>query len=253
MARRRPLIAGNWKMYGTSKTVSELLEGLRRGCNRITTAELAVFPPYVFIPQCKNVLMKTQISWGAQDISQYEDGAYTGEVSGKMLRDFFCRYVIVGHSERRKLCNEKNETVAKKVRKSLESGISPILCVGETEEQYKKKNTTEAIHKQLAVVLRMHNNQISLNGIVIAYEPVWAIGTGKILPPIQVEKIHAAIRKQLMQYDIMLARSTRILYGGSVKPENAKDLFKVSNVDGALVGSASLLAEQFLRIGEQCN
>lgn len=253
---RRPFVAGNWKMHGTSKTIARLLEGLRRGCDRAETAELVVFPPYIFIPQCKEVLLRTQISWGAQDVSEHKIGAYTSEISARMLRDFLCRYVIVGHSERRwKLNDETNESVARKVRRALENGIRPILCIGESKAQHEAGETFEIVQEQLAVVLRMHDNRaaVSLSGMVIAYEPIWAVGTGKNASPIQAETVHAAIRKQLRQHDVTLAEDTRIVYGGSVKPENARALFTMANIDGALVGKASLKAEQFLQIGEQCN
>lgn len=250
---RRPLVAGNWKMNGSTETVAQLLEGLKNGCERIETAKLVIFPPYVFIPQCKEALLRTQISWGAQDISEHEVGSYTSEVSGSMLRDFSCRYVIVGHSERRKLHGETNESVARKVKRALENGMCPILCVGETKAQYATEKTLKIVQKQLAVILSMHDNQTSLGNIVIAYEPIWAIGTGKSAAPIQVEKVHFAIREQLQKYDATLAKNTRILYGGSVKPENARALFAMENIDGALVGGASLEVEQFLKIGEQCN
>ncbi|MFV9992476.1 MAG: triose-phosphate isomerase [Coxiella endosymbiont of Dermacentor nuttalli] len=250
---RRPLVAGNWKMNGSTKTVARLLEELKNGCERVETAKLVIFPPYIFIPQCKEALLRTQISWGAQDVSEHEVGSYTSEISGAMLRDFSCHYVIVGHSERRKLHGETDESVARKVKKALEHGIRPILCVGETKTQYAADKTLKIVQEQLAVILSMHDNQMSLDNIIIAYEPIWAIGTGKSAAPIQIEKIHSAIREQLWQYDATLAKNTQILYGGSVKPENAKALFEMENIDGALVGGASLEVEQFLKIGEQCN
>lgn len=250
---RRQLVAGNWKMNGNSKTVARLLEGLKRGCERVETAELVVFPPYIFIPQCKEALLQTQISWGAQNVSEHRVGAYTSEISARMLRDFLCRYVIVGHSERWKLNDETNESVARKVRRALENGIRPILCIGETKDQHEAGETFAIVQEQLAVILRMHDNRASLSGMVIAYEPIWAVGTGKNASPIQAEAVHAAIREQLRQHDVMLAEDTRIVYGGSVRPENARALFTMANIDGALVGEASLKAEQFLKIGQECN
>lgn len=251
--QRRPLVAGNWKMHGTRESVAALLEALKHGCERLETTELAVFPPFVFIQQCEQALMRTQISWGAQDISEHEAGAYTGEVSAAMLRDFHCRYVIVGHSERRQRHGETNESVAVKVKVALEAGIRPIVCVGETEAQRDAGQTLDKVKEQLAVVLRMNDNLASLRDIVIAYEPIWAIGTGKNATPEQAEEVHAAIRAQLKEQEVSLAESTRILYGGSVKPDNARALFAMPNIDGALVGGASLQAEQFLEIGQQCN
>lgn len=251
---RRPLVVGNWKMYGTLQSISKLLEGLKHGCKLIKIVELVVIPPYIFIPQCKEMLLGTEISWGAQDISEHEVGAYTGEISATMLRDFLCRYVIIGHSERRKH-GETNESVARKVKRALNNGILPIICVGETEAQRKSGETLKIVQEQLAVVLRMHDNhdRASLSNIVIAYEPIWAIGTDKNASPVQAEEVHAAIREQLRHYDATIAINTRILYGGSVTPENVRSLFKMVNIDGVLVGGASLQVEDFLKIGEQCN
>ncbi|MBW5802652.1 triose-phosphate isomerase [Coxiella endosymbiont of Ornithodoros amblus] len=249
----RPLVAGNWKMYGSRESVGQLLRALKDARERLETAELAVFPPFVFLQQCKEALIRTQISWGAQDVSEFEGGAYTGEVSATMLRDFHCRYVIVGHSERRRHHGETNEQVAAKVRAALRCGIRPIICVGETEKQRDADQTLSVIKEQLAVVLQMNDNLASLEGMVVAYEPVWAIGTGKNATPSQAEEVHAALRDQLHRQDATLAESTRLLYGGSVKPNNVAPLFEMPNIDGVLVGGASLEAEQFLKIGEQCN
>lgn len=250
---RRPLVAGNWKMHGTRESVTALLKALKHGCERLETAELAVFPPFVFIAHCEATLMRTQISWGAQDVSEYETGAHTGEISVAMLRDFHCRYVIVGHSERRQFHGETSEKVAAKVRAALKHGIRPIICVGETENEREAGQTLKVVQEQLAVVLRMNDNLASLKEMVIGYEPVWAIGTGKNGTPDQAQEVHAAIRAELHAHEVTLAETTRILYGGSVKPDNAGALFAMPDIDGALVGGASLQAEQFLQIGQQCN
>lgn len=250
---RRPLIAGNWKMNGTRESIATLLEALKQGCERVEQAELVVLPPFVYIAQCEEALMRTQISWGSQDVCHYANGAYTGEVSVAMLRDFHCRYAIVGHSERRQLYGETNELVAAKFTAALNGGVRPILCVGETAQQHEAQQTLQIVQDQLAAVLHLHDNLASLAEAVIAYEPVWAIGTGKVATPDQAQTVHAAIRQQLRAKNVKLADSIRIIYGGSVNPTNAASLFAMPDIDGALVGGASLHAEQFLEIGKQCN
>ena len=251
---RRPLVAGNWKMHhGTQESVTALLEALKHGFSGLEIVELAIFPPFVFIAHCEATLMRTKISWGAQDVSEHETGAYTGEVSASMLRNFHCCYVIVGHSERRQSHGETSEKVAAKVRAALKYGIRPVVCVGETENERKAGQTLKVIQEQLAVVLRMNDNLALLREMVIAYEPVWAIGTGKNATPDQAQEVHAAIRAELHAYEVTLAETIRILYGGSVKLDNADALFAMPDIDGALVGRASLRAEQFLQIGQRCN
>lgn len=251
--KRRPLVAGNWKMYGTRKSVTALLEALKHGFKGLETVELTVLPPFIFIAYCEATLMRTKISWGAQDVSEHETGAYTGEISASMLKNFHCCYVIVGHSERRQSHGETSEKVAAKVRVAVKHGIRPIICVGETENERKAGQTLKVVQEQLAVVLHMNNNLSLLKEMVIAYEPVWAIGAGKSATPNQVQEVHAAIRAALYRYEVTLAETARILYGGSVKPDNASALFAMPDVDGVLVGGASLEAEQFLQIGQQCN
>ena len=248
--QRRPLVAGNWKMNGTRKSVSQLLKALKHGCWSSKMTECAVFPPFIFLQQCEEALIQTKISWGAQDVSEHEIGAYTGEISAAMLRDFHCRYVIVGHSERRHRHGETDEQVSAKVRAAVNCGIYPIVCVGETENQRYADQALSVIKEQLAVVLRMNDNLVLLDGMVIAYEPVWAIGTGKNATPLQAEEVHAAIRDQLRCYSVALAEGTRIIYGGSVNLGNAAALFEMSNIDGALVSGAALEAGQFLKIIE---
>ena len=251
---RRPLVAGNWKMHGARQSVTALLEALKHGCEHLETAELTVLPPFIFIANCEATLMRTQISWGAQDVSEYETGDYTGEISAAMLRDFHCCYVIVGHSERRQFHGETSEKVAAKVRAALKHGIRPIICVGETENEREAGQTLKVVREQLAVVLRMSgNNLTSLKEMVIAYEPVWAVGTGKSATPDQAQEVHAAIRAELYAHEVTLAETTRILYGGSVKSDNAGTLFAMPDIDGFLVGRGSLQAEQLLQIGQQCN
>lgn len=251
--RRRPLIAGNWKMHGNKAQVASLLLALKQGCERVETAELAVLVPAIFLQQTQECLIKTQIAWGAQDVSEEASGAFTGEISAGMLADFQCRYVIVGHSERRQRHAEGDQRVAGKCYAALSQGIIPILCVGETEAEYQAGKTVAVVKKQLAAVLDLADNPQTLNDLVIAYEPVWAIGTGRQATPEQAQQVHAVLRNQLRALHPLLADSVRILYGGSVKPDNAAAIFAMPDVDGGLIGGASLHSEQFLEIGKLCN
>lgn len=250
---RRPLIAGNWKMNGTRDSVEALLEGLKHGCERVENAELVVLPPFVFLEQVERALIRTQISWGSQDVCDHDKGAYTGEISASMLQQFHCRYALVGHSERRQLYGETNALIAAKFQAARNAGIRPILCVGETAAQYEAGQTLTIVKEQLAAVLHLHDNSQSLADMVIAYEPVWAIGTGVVATPEQAQRVHLAIRQQIAEKSQPLADMIRIIYGGSVNPANAASLLAMPDIDGALVGGASLQAEQFLEIGKQCN
>lgn len=250
---RRPLIAGNWKMHGSKAQVETLLQDLKQDCERVEVAELLVLVPYPFLAQTESCLIKTQIGWGAQNLSDQKDGAFTGEVSASMLIDFNCSYVIVGHSERRQYYDESNALVAKKFHAALSAGLSPILCVGETEQQHQAGKTEQVIREQLAAALELADNPSRLASMVVAYEPVWAIGTGNQATPEQAQQVHGALREQLRKFDSSLADSVRILYGGSLKPDNAAAIFAMPDVDGGLIGGASLHAEQFLEIGKLCN
>jgi len=251
--RRRPLVAGNWKMNGTKESVARLLGDLKHGCERVEAAELAVLVPYVFLQQTEAALMRSQIAWGAQDVFYTANGAYTGEISASMLFDFNCTYVIVGHSERRQLLGDTNEIVARKFLAAAKTGLRPIFCVGETESERAAGQTLDVIHEQLAAVLNLVDNHSLLQLAVIAYEPVWAIGTGKQATPDQAQEVHAAIRAGLQKVNSELAHSIRIIYGGSMKPDNAAGLLAMPDIDGGLIGGASLHAEQFLEIGMLCN
>ncbi len=250
---RRPLIAGNWKMNGNTTQVIALLQDLKRSCEQVETAELVVLPPAVFLAQTENYLIKTQIAWGGQDVSQHDNGAFTGEISAAMLQAFNCSYVIVGHSERRQYHGESNALVAQKFHKALSSGLHPILCVGETAEQRQAGQTEQIVTQQLAAVLELSNDVTRLSRAVIAYEPVWAIGTGQQATPQQAQDVHALLRHQLRSVDVDLANAVRIIYGGSVKADNAAGIFVMPDVDGGLIGGASLQAQQFLEIGKLCN
>ena len=251
---RVPLIAGNWKMNGNREEVIELSTGIAKGSQELTGIELVVFPPFVYLETVINCLKGSAVCWGGQNVSQNSNGAFTGEISASMLLDWGCRYVIIGHSERRALFGEDNALVTLKTAHALQSGLRPIWCVGETLAQHEAGKTLQIVAEQVAVVLALHDNLPGFSDAVIAYEPVWAIGTGKTASPEQAQEVHAAIRNQLAENDLALAESIRILYGGSVKAENAQSLFAMQDIDGALIGGASLQAEEFLKIGiAACN
>src|SRR3990167_6748294 len=246
---RRQLIAGNWKMHGTQKNAEVLLHEVGVGAKAVT-AELAVFPPFIHLFQCK-ILASSPVQFGAQNCSEYENGAYTGEISASMLKELGCHYVIIGHSERRHIFGETNAMIAKKGIAAVNAGLIPILCVGETLAEREKELTLSVVQEQLEVVCILKDNCTAFADIVIAYEPVWAIGTGKTATPEQAQVVHAFIRTQLSKIDATLSSKTRILYGGSVKPDNAKALFDMRDIDGALVGGASLDANCFIEIAKQ--
>ncbi|MEK6596261.1 MAG: triose-phosphate isomerase [Pseudomonadota bacterium] len=244
---RKKLVAGNWKMYGNLVENEQLLSAVIAGLNGLRDAQVAVCVPYPYLPSVQNKLQRTHISWGAQNVSQYEKGAYTGEISASMLNDFGCHYVIVGHSERRTLFGEDNRTVAEKYLAVQRAGITPILCVGETLAQREAGTTEQIIEEQLAAVIDLAGIE-TLSKAVIAYEPVWAIGTGKTASPQQAQDVHAFIRKKVAVQDIDIAKELTILYGGSVKAGNASELFAMSDIDGGLIGGASLVANDFITI-----
>jgi triosephosphate isomerase (TIM) len=250
---RKSLIAGNWKMQGSRQSVSALIEGIKTASiddNKVDfhKVEVAVFPPSIFIDQVARELAGTQIRWGAQNMSQEAAGAFTGEISADMLFDFGCYYVLVGHSERRSLYGENDEIVAKKVLAAHLAGLHPIFCVGETQAERDSGHTNDVIFRQLAAVLHMKEGIAALQDAVIAYEPVWAIGTGRTATPEQAQDVHAMIREKVARRDPELAEKIRILYGGSVKASNAANLFVMPDIDGALVGGASLDASEFITI-----
>ncbi len=249
---RQPLVAGNWKMNGSRESVFELLKGIRDGVSQVTDAEVAVCPPYVYIPEVQGQLHGTRISWGGQDLSIQREGAYTGEVSGQMLADFGCKYVIVGHSERRSYHAESDQQVAEKFQAAMDAGLRPILCVGETLEQREGGATEDVVARQLQAVID-HNGVAALGSGVVAYEPVWAIGTGKTATPDQAQQVHAFIRGMIAQQDPAVAEKVQILYGGSMKPSNAAELISKPDIDGGLIGGAALKAEDFLEICKAAN
>lgn len=244
---RRPLVAGNWKMNGSLASVRVLLESVRQGWRGHDVAELAVFPPFVYLAETERLLAGSTIAWGAQNLSQHASGAYTGEVAGAMLTDFGCRYVLVGHSERRTLYGEHDALVAAKFVAARQAGLMPVLCVGETLEERERGQTMQVIGRQMKAVLEAAGSD-AFAAAVIAYEPVWAIGTGHTASPEQAQEVHAFIRSQIAAMDANIACSIRILYGGSVKSANAAELFAMPDIDGGLIGGASLQAAEFLAI-----
>jgi triosephosphate isomerase (TIM) len=248
----RPLVAGNWKMNGSLESVRSLLDGLKEGIGSVTNAEVAVCPPAIFIPEVQQRLTGTEIAWGGQDLSTETSGAYTGEVAASMLNDFACKYVIVGHSERRTYHCESDALVAKKFAVARAAGLIPILCVGETLEERESDITNEVVARQLNAVIELEGIDALSEG-VIAYEPVWAIGTGKTATPEQAQEVHAFIRAQVAEKSEQVAEVVRILYGGSMKPGNAKELMDKPDIDGGLIGGAALKPEDFLGICTAAN
>jgi len=241
---RRPLVAGNWKMNGTRASVAKLIEELRQQVLP-ESVEVAVFPSSLHVGQVVEALEGKAISVGAQDCStEVGQGAYTGEVSASQLLDADCEWVLVGHSERRLILGEGDGVVSRKFKAALACGVKPVLCLGETLEQRESGETLEVVGRQLASVLAEVGVDAFANA-VLAYEPVWAIGTGLTATPQQAQEVHAAIRAQLALEDAAIAEGVRILYGGSVKADNAAELFAMADIDGGLVGGASLNANDF--------
>lgn len=247
MTGRRPFVAGNWKMNASRADAGALLAALKGALSGRKSAEVAVCPPFLYIPLAAEVLAGSVIAWGGQNLDTHVAGAYTGEVSGPMLKDYGCAYVIVGHSERRALYGESDALVAEKFAAAQSAGLVPILCVGETLAEREAGQTESVVARQLDAVLAK-NGIASFVNAVIAYEPVWAIGTGKTATAGQAQEVHAFIRARLAGLNAGVAQGLRILYGGSVKGSNAKELFSQPDVDGGLIGGASLKADEFLTI-----
>ncbi len=244
---RQTLVAGNWKMNGSLETNQQLLNGIKAGVTEGVSAKVVVCPPAIYIPQAASLLNGSSVSWGGQNLSQEKSGAFTGEISADMLRDHQCEYVIVGHSERRALYGESDELVAQKYSAALAAGLIPLLCVGELLEEREAGETESVVARQLDAVIDKAGIAAIGSGI-IAYEPVWAIGTGKTASPQQAQDVHAFIRQRVAERDAGVAEKVQILYGGSVKPDNAAELFAMTDIDGGLIGGASLDAEGFLAI-----
>jgi len=241
--RRGKLVAGNWKMNGSRAANAALLAALRAAAP--FPAGVAVCVPAPYLGEVAAALAGSAIAWGAQDCSSHDAGAFTGEVSAAMLADFACRYVIVGHSERRALHGESDRLVAEKAARALAAGLTPIVCVGETLAEREAGQTTAVVARQLGALIALLGEGVG--DAVVAYEPVWAIGTGKTASPAEAEVVHAQLRAQLAAVSARAA-SVSILYGGSVKPDNAASLFSQPNIDGGLIGGASLNAEHFAAI-----
>lgn len=236
MTRTR-LVAGNWKMHGNRAANAALLDAVVRGRTRAEGVECVVCVPFPYLAQVAERLRGTAVAWGAQNVSEHAQGAYTGEVSAAMLTEFGCRFVIVGHSERRQLFRESDEQVAAKFAAARKADLTPILCVGETLEEREAGSTEQVVERQLQAVLNVDD----FADAVLAYEPVWAIGTGRNATPEQAQAVHALLRKRVPP-------ETPILYGGSVKPANAAALFAMPDIDGGLIGGASLVADDFIAI-----
>ena len=245
---RKPLVAGNWKMNGSIESVELLVRAL---ISADPECALVVCPPAVFLSQVSSLIAasiaKSRLQLGAQNLDFHDSGAFTGEISVPMLIDAGCDYAIVGHSERRELFAETDDVVAKKFEACVRHGLMPILCLGETLAQRNADETEEVVERQLTTVLEL-NGIRAFEKAVIAYEPIWAIGTGETATPEQAETVHQAIRRTLSDWDVNISENIQLLYGGSVNAENAAELFAKQNIDGALVGGASLKADVFLSI-----
>jgi len=246
---RRKLVAGNWKMHGSLAGNADLLQGMRAGAASLAGVDVAVCVPYPYLAQAAAALSGSNVAWGAQDVSEHAQGAYTGEVSAAMLVDFGCRYVIVGHSERRSYYGDSDAIVAAKCAAALRAGLTPIVCVGETLDERERNVTASVVTRQLDAVLK-ECGAAALGACVVAYEPVWAIGTGRTATPTQAQEVHALIRTHVAREDAAVAAGLRILYGGSMKPGNARELLGQPDIDGGLIGGAALVAADFVAI---CN
>nr|Q56738.1 RecName: Full=Triosephosphate isomerase; Short=TIM; Short=TPI; AltName: Full=Triose-phosphate isomerase [Vibrio sp. ANT-300]AAB48658.1 triosephosphate isomerase [Vibrio sp.] len=244
---RQALVMGNWKLNATKGSVEALINGLVDAAKDNATVEVAVCPPAVFIPQVEALTADTAITYGAQDCDVNTSGAFTGENSAVMLKEFGCKYTLVGHSERRVIHGESSEVVADKFAVTPENGLVPVLCIGETLEQFEAGETKAVVEAQLQAVVTK-SGITSLNNAVIGYEPVWAIGTGKTATPEIAQEIPAHIRSWLAEQDAAVANKVQILYGGSVKPANSAELFGQADIDGGLVGGASLDAVEFSKV-----
>ena len=244
---RKILVAGNWKMNASSTMVEELLDGLLEGTRDGRNVDMAVFPPFPYSAQARTMLDGSGIAWRGQNLNPAEKGAHPGEVSASMLLDFGCRYVLVGHSERRTLYGESDQDVAERFATALAAGLHPVLCVGETLEEREAGQTEAVVARQIDAVLAK-SGVAAFAQATVAYEPVWAIGTGVTATPEQAQAVHKFIRDKFADLDAIIAGQLRILYGGSVNGSNAADLFAREDIDGGLVGGASLKADDFLAI-----
>ena len=245
---RQVMVAGNWKMNGSSESVKELMAGIKEGMASVTKAEVVVCPPAVYIPRVSGAADGTDIKVGSQNVCDQDSGAFTGEISADMLKDVGCEYAIIGHSERRALYGESDELIAKRFAAARRNGVKPIFCIGETLEERESGVTNDVCARQIDAVIELEGVEALADG-VIAYEPVWAIGTGLTPTGEQVGEVHQALRGALSGLlGAEEAAAIRLLYGGSVKPDNAAELMAINDVNGALVGGASLKADDFVKI-----
>ncbi len=241
---RHPLVMGNWKLNGNKHMVNELIAGLRSELNGVDGCGVAIAPPAPYLDQAKHALAGSHIALGAQNVDVNLSGAFTGETSAEMLKDIGATHIIIGHSERRTLHGETDAFIAKKFAVLKAAGLTPVLCIGETEAENEAGKTEEVCARQIDAVLK-EQGAAAFNGVVIAYEPVWAIGTGKSATPAQAQAVHKFIRQHIAQQDAAVAEQVIIQYGGSVNDKNAAELFAQPDIDGALVGGASLKANAF--------
>jgi triosephosphate isomerase (TIM) len=244
---RQIMIAGNWKMNGSTSSVKELVAGIKSGMASVNKATVVVCPPALYIPQVMAGIAGSKIKCGSQNICDQDKGAFTGELAGSMLKDLGCEYAIIGHSERRSLYGESDALVAQRFAAARRNGIKPLFCIGETLEQREKGITNEVCSRQIDAVIKLEGVKALADG-VIAYEPIWAIGTGKTASPEQAQAVHAFIREKIAKLDANVAAGLQILYGGSMNAANAAELLAQPDIDGGLIGGASLKAEDFLTI-----
>ncbi len=244
---RTTLIAGNWKMNGSLQSVIELVEAIKAG--DVNNAQLAVCPPAIYLMKVGGMLEGSRIALGAQNVCDQESGAFTGEIAASMLKECGCQYAIVGHSERRALYQETDELVARRFAMALSSGITPILCIGESLDERESGDTEVVVSRQLDAVIDSQGIS-AIAQCVIAYEPVWAIGTGKVATPEQAQAVHRYLRDKLASLDALVAEQVQILYGGSMNASNAGELLSQPDIDGGLIGGASLKAADFIAIGQ---
>ncbi|MEJ2309602.1 MAG: triose-phosphate isomerase [Gammaproteobacteria bacterium] len=249
---RQVLVAGNWKMNGSRESIRNLLDGVKAGMGEVKSAEVAVCAPAIYIPLVEELLSGSAVAWGGEDLSVHDSGAYTGEIAASMLNDFGCKYVIIGHSERRTYHEESDELVAAKYEAAMNAGLIPIFCIGETLEEREQGITNDVVARQVDAVVDKLGVAALAKG-VIAYEPVWAIGTGKTATPEQAQEVHAFIRSRIAASDAAVAEGVQILYGGSMNAGNASELLAQPDIDGGLIGGASLKADDFLTIAKAAN
>ncbi|ACK80228.1 triose-phosphate isomerase [Acidithiobacillus ferrooxidans] len=245
---RPTMVAGNWKMNGLSGDAVHLTQAILHAGLEPMRPEVVIFPPFTLLHAVSQEAKSSALRWGGQNLFWEASGAYTGEISGAMLRDMGCRYVLIGHSERRQIFAESDAQIVQKIKAALLSGLIPVVCVGETEAERAQGLTDAVLRRQLEAVLPLLNLEASQPNLIIAYEPVWAIGTGLSASPEQAQAVHVFIRELAAAYSAQLARRLLLLYGGSVKGNNAAALFDQADIDGALVGGASLQAGEFIQI-----